>query len=51
MPPQVEESILDYLATYYAAPKAQRRAGVPPDQMPRNPYAPVPTDSLGEDNP
>ncbi len=51
MPPQIEASIVDYLATYYAAPKSQRRAALPPDQRPRNPYAPVTDESAGETNP
>lgn len=49
MSPQVEESILDYLATYYAAPRAQRRVGLSPDQRPRNPYAPKTTDAPKDD--
>jgi hypothetical protein len=38
IPAQAEEQILDYLARHYAAPKARRRAALPPALRPPNPY-------------
>ncbi len=38
--PDVEEKIVAYLAENYAPQADRRRAALPPDQMPPNPYAP-----------
>lgn len=37
--PATEEKIINYLAENYPPSDAQRRAALPPDQMPRNPYS------------
>lgn len=39
IPDPSEETILDYLATYYATPKVRRRVGLAEELLPRNPYA------------
>ena len=38
--PEVEKKIVTYLADNYAPQEDRRRAALPPDQMPPNPYAP-----------
>jgi mono/diheme cytochrome c family protein len=38
--PEIEDKILTYLAENYAPREDQRRASIPPDLMPPNPYAP-----------
>lgn len=38
--PVTEEKIIGYLAEYYPPGKSQRRAALPPDMMPSNPYKP-----------
>ena len=38
--PVTEEKIIGYLAEYYPPGKSQRRAALPPDLMPPNPYKP-----------
>jgi len=38
--PEVENRIVTYLADNYAPQPNRRRAAIPPDQMPPNPYAP-----------
>jgi hypothetical protein len=46
--PDIEDKILTYLAENYAPREDQRRAAIPPDLMPPNPYAPstrVPEDA------
>jgi len=37
--PEVEERIVAYLAENYPPPTNRRRAAIPPDLMPPNPYA------------
>ena len=41
--PDVENRIIAYLAEHYAPGEDRRRAAIPPDLMPPNPYA-LPTD-------
>lgn len=43
--PETEEKIVAYLAEYYPPQPNRRRAPIPPDLMPPNPYAPKPVDS------
>lgn len=38
--PEIEDKILTYLAEHYAPRDDRRRAAIPPDLMPPNPYAP-----------
>ena len=38
--PEVEDRIIGYLAEHYAPGEDRRRAAIPPDLMPPNPYAP-----------
>jgi hypothetical protein len=38
--PEVEQRIIGYLAEYYPPQEDRRRAAIPPDLMPPNPYAP-----------
>jgi hypothetical protein len=38
--PEIEDKILTYLAEHYAPREDQRRAAIPRDLMPPNPYAP-----------
>ena len=38
--PEVEKKIVTYLADNYAPQADRRRAAIPPDLMPPNPYAP-----------
>lgn len=38
LPPEMEDSILDYLATHYGPREGARRAPLPPDMLPENPY-------------
>ncbi len=38
--PEIEDKILTYLAEHYAPREDRRRAAIPPDLMPPNPYAP-----------
>ena len=38
--PEVEQRIIGYLAEYYPPEEDRRRAAIPPDLMPPNPYAP-----------
>jgi hypothetical protein len=38
--PEVEDKIVSYLAENYPPSEDQRRAAIPPDLMPPNPYAP-----------
>jgi len=38
--PEVEATIVDYLATNYPPQADRRRAAIPPELMPPNPYAP-----------
>jgi hypothetical protein len=40
-PPEVEDGILDYLSTHYAPGRASRRAPLPAELLPPNPYAPA----------
>jgi len=40
MAPEVENAIVDYLATNYPPQADRRRAAIPPELMPPNPYAP-----------
>ena len=40
--PETEERIITYLAENYPPPDNQRRAAIPPDLMPPNPYAKKP---------
>ena len=42
--PEVERRIVGYLAEYYPPQEDRRRAAIPPELMPPNPYAP-PTQS------
>jgi len=42
IPAPAEDIILSYLARYYAAPKAQRRAPLPRELLPRDPNATKP---------
>lgn len=37
--PETEERIITYLAENYPPPQDRRRAAIPPDLMPPNPYA------------
>ena len=37
--PETEKKIIGYLAEHYPPSDAQRRAAIPPDLMPRNPYS------------
>jgi mono/diheme cytochrome c family protein len=39
--PAIEEKIISYLADNYPPQADRRRAPIPPDLMPPNPYAPV----------
>lgn len=41
--PDVEDKILTYLAENYPPSEDRRRAAIPPDLMPPNPYAPPTT--------
>lgn len=41
--PDVEQRIVSYLAEYYPPQEDRRRAAIPPDLMPPNPYAPPTT--------
>jgi len=41
--PDTESRIIAYLAEYYPPQADRRRAGIPPDLMPPNPYAPPTT--------
>lgn len=41
LPPEMEDSILDYLATHYGPREGARRAPLPPDMLPENPYKSV----------
>jgi hypothetical protein len=43
--PEVEDKIVAYLAEYYPPQADRRRAPIPPDLMPPNPYAPAPVES------
>jgi hypothetical protein len=43
--PETEERIVAYLAEYYPPQADRRRAPIPPDLMPPNPYAPAPVES------
>jgi mono/diheme cytochrome c family protein len=43
--PQIEEKIVAYLAEYYPPQADRRRAPIPADLMPPNPYAPTPVES------
>lgn len=43
--PETEERIVAYLAEYYPPQADRRRAPIPPDLMPPNPYAPAPAES------
>jgi mono/diheme cytochrome c family protein len=43
--PQIEEKIVAYLAEYYPPQADRRRAPIPADLMPPNPYAPAPVES------
>ena len=38
--PDIEKRIIAYLAEYYPPQEDRRRAAIPPDLMPPNPYAP-----------
>ena len=38
--PDIESKIVAYLAEYYPAPEVGRRAAIPPELMPPNPYQP-----------
>ena len=40
--PEVEQKIIGYLADNYPPQEDRRRAAIPPDLMPPNPYAPPP---------
>ncbi len=40
----VEARIVAYLADNYPPAENQRRAAIPPELMPPNPYSPVPND-------
>jgi len=39
--PETEKKIIDYLAENYPPQEDRRRAPIPPDLMPPNPYAPA----------
>ena len=43
--PEVEDKIVAYLAEYYPPQADRRRAPIPADLMPPNPYAPAPVES------
>lgn len=43
--PETEEKIVRYLAEYYPPQADRRRAPIPPDLMPPNPYAPAPIEN------
>lgn len=43
--PETEKKIIGYLAENYPPQEDQRRAPVPPDLMPPNPYAPAAVES------
>lgn len=38
LPPETEDTILDYLATHYGPKEGARRPPLPPSMMPENPY-------------
>lgn len=38
LPPQTENTILDYLAEHYGPKEGARRPPLPPDMLPKNPY-------------
>lgn len=38
LPPDIETTILDYLAEYYGPKEQARRPPLTPDQLPENPY-------------
>lgn len=38
LPPERESAILDYLADHYGPKEGTRRARLPPDKLPDNPY-------------
>jgi hypothetical protein len=42
--PEVEQRIVSYLAEFYPPQEDRRRAAIPPELMPPNPYAPPVTD-------
>ena len=42
--PETEKKIISYLAENYPPQADRRRAAIPPDLMPPNPYAPAPFD-------
>ena len=42
--PETEKKIIGYLAANYPPQADRRRASIPPDLMPPNPYAPKPLD-------
>ena len=44
--PATEKKIIGYLAENYPPQADRRRAPIPPDLMPPNPYAPAPIESL-----
>ncbi len=43
--PETEQKIIGYLAENYPPQADRRRAAIPPDLMPPNPYAPAPVES------
>jgi len=43
--PETEKKIIGYLAENYPPQADRRRAAIPPDLMPPNPYAPAPVES------
>ena len=43
--PETETKIIGYLAENYPPQADRRRAAIPPDLMPPNPYAPAPVES------
>jgi len=43
--PETEKKIIGYLAENYPPQADRRRAAIPPDLMPPNPYAPAPAES------
>ncbi|GGC05603.1 hypothetical protein GCM10011352_34760 [Marinobacterium zhoushanense] len=38
LPPETEDTILDYLVEHYGPKEGARRAPLPPTMMPKNPY-------------
>lgn len=47
LPPEMENTILDYLAKHYGPKEGARRPPLPPSMMPENPYKAAKQDSAG----